>query len=125
MAIAPTEIDVDHHHLACVWIDEQLLHFAEIAPANGAHLPATNVGLTLGDVPAPEILQSNQPLRVACVRSNAGRVALPVAIDVRHATASCVVKVSLLARTRAPAPMPSRSPSPIAGSRNTTRQRRR
>src|SRR3954463_11841835 len=88
MLVTAAQIDVEHHDLARVRIDEQLLDLAELATAHGAHFPATDVGLAVGAVPLSKITKSNEPLRVSRIRPDTGRVALPVAMTIRHVCVS-------------------------------------
>src|SRR5215831_4216664 len=51
VAVGTTQIDVDEDHLTVRLVDQQIAHGAELAAADGANLPAADVGLTGRDGP--------------------------------------------------------------------------
>src|SRR5439155_13203285 len=75
MAAAPGNIDVDHHDLARLAVDEQVAHGSELTTTYRFNFPTSDVGLALGDAPIAQAAQRGETFRLPSVRSDAGRVA--------------------------------------------------
>ena len=74
--VSAGQVDIEQYDLAGILVDQEIMDHAELAAAHGPNLPATDVGLPVGEGPFFESAHGNEPLALARVRSDASGVTL-------------------------------------------------